>query len=315
MPRPLTHIAVVGDTHGHLQLGLCVMARWQKLLGVRLEALFLCGDVGTFTNSDQLDNATRLHAKDNPVELEFLHQWSVDPQPNWLSHIFDSSGLDLECPVIMVHGNHEGFAHLERLARGRGRKDDCVEIDDLPFVDSGEHIRYLPSGWRVKLPSGYVAGGVGGMEAGQRRAKYHPMAYIDENSVLQLLDNAAKIDILITHQGPSGVQADRGAPSLQPLLDREVARVWFHGHSARHPEVAWCGPTQSTCLAPLGDAAFCGTAMDDPGQDAYAVLSIDERCVRVKKEPPPFLRDFRFKYWTATRDGLWVCPDLQKCER
>lgn len=55
-------VGVVGDTHGHLQLATCVVARWQKELGIRLEALFLCGDVGTFTDDAQLDSATRRHA-------------------------------------------------------------------------------------------------------------------------------------------------------------------------------------------------------------------------------------------------------------
>ena len=47
-PGPGT-IAVVGDVHGHLQLALCVLARWQHVLGAKFEAVLLCGDVGTFT--------------------------------------------------------------------------------------------------------------------------------------------------------------------------------------------------------------------------------------------------------------------------
>ena len=76
---------VIGDTHGHLQLGLCMAARWQLELGVVFDGVFLCGDVGTFTAEEQLDNATRRHGKANPCELEFLYQWSADPQPRWLA--------------------------------------------------------------------------------------------------------------------------------------------------------------------------------------------------------------------------------------
>src|SRR3954451_4074893 len=111
--RPI-EVAVVGDVHGHLQLALCMLARWQAELNVRFEAVFLCGDVGTFTEETQLDSATRSHAKNNPCELEFLRQWATWPQAPWLEHIFlpEGEGLGLCCPVVMVHGNHEGFAHL-----------------------------------------------------------------------------------------------------------------------------------------------------------------------------------------------------------
>ncbi len=74
-------IYVLGDVYSHLQLGLCMAARWQRQLGVSFDALFLCGEVGTFTADAQLDSTTRRHGKANPCELEFLHQWAVQPQP------------------------------------------------------------------------------------------------------------------------------------------------------------------------------------------------------------------------------------------
>jgi hypothetical protein len=106
-------LAFVGDCHGHLQLALCVLARWQRDLGVRFEAAILCGDVGTFSHGSQLDNATRRRGKANPCELEFLHQWSTDPPAPWLDAIVRAEaegGLGPTCPVVMVHRNHEGFA-------------------------------------------------------------------------------------------------------------------------------------------------------------------------------------------------------------
>jgi hypothetical protein len=74
MDRSISKLAVVGDCHGHLQLALGVLARWQQEENLRFEAVFLCGDVGTFTEDGQLDKATRRHARTNPCELEFLTQ-------------------------------------------------------------------------------------------------------------------------------------------------------------------------------------------------------------------------------------------------
>ena len=91
MPSP---ICVIGDTHGHLQLALCMAACWQREHNVTFEAVFLCGDVGTFTSDDQLDKATRRHGQANPCELEFLYQWSVNPFPEWLRMIFEPVDRD-----------------------------------------------------------------------------------------------------------------------------------------------------------------------------------------------------------------------------
>lgn len=309
-----TAIAVVGDLHGHLQLALCVLARWQEELKVNFEAVLLCGDVGTFTDERQLDNATRRHGKVNPCELEFLRQWSTDPQAPWLSHIFrgkDEDGLGLICPVVMVHGNHEGFEHLAGLVAPITPKEP-VGLLDLPSVDTNGYIRLLPSGWRAVTPAGTVIAGIGGIQRDQRRADYHDMAYIDEEAVLELR-RVDPVDILITHQGPSETQGDEaGSETLQALLDEGVARVWFHGHTIVNSEAAHGGRTKRTLVVPLDDVAFPGhgTDLDNPGTDGWAIAHVRKDKINVSRETPPFLREFRRHRWTPTPDGDLVCPPL-----
>jgi predicted phosphodiesterase len=308
----LPSICVIGDIHGHLQLGLCLAARWQDELVVKFDAVLLCGDVGTFTDDSQLDNATRRHAQANPCELEFLHQWSVDPQPEWLQRIFrpvEHDGCGLECPVVMVHGNHEGFAYLAKLIPSRF-PNKSVPIADLPTVDSGGHIRYLPSGWHCLTPRGILVGGVGGIERGQRRSDYHPLAYVDEEAVLHLADGP-KLDILITHPGPGSTQGDGGAPSLEVLLDARIAKVWFHGHTIRNPAIATGGRVGSMTIVPLGDVAFPGkgSGADDPGEDAWARVCF-EPSLFVERKRPDCWREFRRRRWLRQTDGQLVCPTL-----
>lgn len=301
--------------HGHLQLALCMAARWQKVLGAAFEAVFLCGDVGTFTSEAQLDSATRRHAKANPCELEFLYQWSVQPQSPWLKQIFQSveeGGLGLCCPVVMVHGNHEGFSHLEKLAPGPIPQVP-LPISALPTVDTGSHIRYLPSGWRCSTISERVVAGIGGIERGQRHADYHPMAYLDEEAIFHLLD-AALSDILITHQGPSALQGESGSPTLDVLLEAEIARVWFHGHSIPNREIVSAGPNSATLVVPLGDVAFSekGQDMDAPGEEGWASITFANalKLPNVRRERPAFWRDYRWKKWRRLPDGQLFCPDL-----
>jgi predicted phosphodiesterase len=307
-----TNICVIGDTHGHLQLALCVAARWQLELRISFEAVLICGDVGSFTEDAQLDSTTRRHGKANPCELEFLTQWSTTPPAPWLSAIFNATadgGLGLTCPVIMVHGNHEGFTHLARLVPN-AKPAEPVPPVELPTVDMGGHLRLLPSGWRTKFESGCVVAGVGGIEEGQRFAKYHDMAYLDHDAVLSLMDK--HVDLLITHQGPSGVQAEKGSENLQVLLDHEIAQVWCHGHSIVNPEVVCSGPHARTTVVPLEDIAFPGKGQnaDEPGAHGWCVLAINDGRVDVMRKTPSFLREFRRHRWCKTADGLLIAPPL-----
>lgn len=299
--------AVLGDVHGHLQLGLCTLARWQRELGKTFDAVFLCGDVGTFTDQTGCDDATQRHARDNPCELEFQTQWSRYPQPSWLDAIFrpEPDGLGLSCPVVMVHGNHEGFAHLESLVPRR-RPTEPVSIESLPQVDSHGHIQLMPSGWTVETGQGYMVGGIGGMEGGQRRVKYHRMAYIEEEAVGHLQVHGPDLDLLITHQGPAAVQGEgHGSPTLDPLLERPgKARFWFHGHSTPIKEPTTVGRTQ---VVPLGDIAFSGGR---PGMNGWAILETDGQDWKLSNEAPPFLRAVHLKQWQRRPEGLLVHPDL-----
>ena len=307
-------ICTIGDTHGHLQLALCMVASWQREQNTLFEAVFLCGDVGAFTSDDQLDSTTRRHGKANPCELEFLHQWSVTPFPIWLRMIFqpvDHGGLGLTCPVVMVHGNHEGFSHLQTLVSAVA-SDEIIEIDRLHAVDSGGFIRYLPSGCRCRTRSGIVVGGIGGIEIGQRTAKYHNLAYLDDMAILKFLE-IPSVDLLVTHQGPSGIQGDGGSGSLQELLNAEKMRCWCHGHSIRHPEIVDTGSNNCVRVVPLEDATF-KKGSNDPGRNCFAAIQFTspEEPPRVEMFYPQNWRNYRRRHWLQLDEQRLVCPNLKR---
>lgn len=222
---PSETLAVVGDVHGHLQLALCLLARWQRCSRRPFSAVLLCGDVGTFTCDSQPDSATVRHARDNPCELEFLRQWSAEPPAPWLEPIFlpEGEGLGLTCPVVMVHGNHEGFEDRERLAHGPAPVEP-VAADELPAPDAGGRVLYLPSGWRLRTSGGHVVAGIGGIERGQCRADYHSMAYLDQRAVTAL-SSGPPADLLVSHQGPAWLHGEHGSESLDRLLSPPAARA------------------------------------------------------------------------------------------
>ena len=271
----------------------------------------MCSSDLTFISEDQLDSATRRHARQNPCELEFIKQWALVPQPPWLHYLFkpeEEKGLGLQCPVVMVHGNHEGFDHLSCLA-GERVPPHAVGVEELPGVDPGRYIRLLPSGWRALLPSGHVIAGVGGIQSGQRKTQYHPMAYIDDAHILGLLPYADEIDILLTHQGPEMFQGDGGSDSFNLFVEKRVGKAWFHGHSVRDPEIKSMG--RKPQVVPLKDVAFImhGERMYDPGKEGWAFIELSEE-ISIVRETPPFWRDFRFYRWFAQEDGTLVAPPL-----
>jgi predicted phosphodiesterase len=308
MPRPF--IGVCGDVHGHLQLALCSWAIEQRESGRRLDAILLCGDVGTFTDAARLDKATIRHAAKNPCEIEFL-QWAATPPAPWLNGIFAppvTGGLGLTAPVVMVSGNHEDFEHLEHLLVEAGpRPPEAVAPDALPAVDPLGRIRLLPSGWRFRTPAGYVVGGIGGIQPGQRlSAGYPPLAYIDDDAV-RTLSCSPELDILITHQGPARVQGPTaGAEILNPLLDRPRPLLWLHGHSRTQRTTESIG---NVVVIPLGDATF------DPDNgwrvpaDAWHRLSPTEAGLEPRGVRPAGGRLAR-RGWIERPDGSIVAPQL-----
>jgi hypothetical protein len=223
------------------------------------------------------------------------------------------NGLGLTCPVIMVHGNHEGFPHLERLSSTAIPRMP-VDVEQLPPVDSHGHLRLLPSGWTVRLRTGHLVAGVGGIEPGQRRARYHPMAMVDETAILHVLDRGP-VDFLVTHQGPSGLQGEKGSPSLQVLLDQHIAQTWFHGHSIAVAEPTRIGPKGGTLVVPLGDIAFRAPKASpraercEPGDDGWAIATVRDGQTFVDKSPPRCLRQFHRRRWVQFDDQL-VAPPL-----
>lgn len=311
-----SHVLVIGDIHGHLQLELGVAARWQHELGISWEAVFLCGDVGTFTEESQLDEATRRHARTNPSELEFLKQWAVTPQPAWIEAIFhgrEAGGLGLTCPVVMIHGNHEGFAHLETLLPQSGPVTGDPPVEALPAVDTGGFIRYLPSGWRCQLASGLRVGGIGGVARAGGSVKYPDLAWINEEAVLAIL-GTPELDLLLTHQGPAAVQGPAGTDMLDPLAETEIATVWCHGHSVPHEAQLRVGPHSGTTVVPLAGIPFA-QEHGRPGEGGWCHLVFRSGSPpAIDCTPPAFLRDYAQSRWfpigRGPMAGQRVLPEL-----
>lgn len=310
----MTRLCVTGDVHGHLQLALGVAARWQKELEADFEAVLICGDVGSFAKLEDLDKATRRHARDNPnsCDLEFPKQWMRPNRSPWLEGIWapeSRGGLGLDAPCIMTYGNHEGF-DLIRKATPRRIREEPVGASELRAIDPGGRILLLPSGWRMKTASGKVIGSIGGIQPGQRhRAGYDELAYIQEEAV-EAIVSGDPIDVLITHQGPRETQGfGRGSELLDRVLQSGKARTWFHGHSVGDPEIRKIG---DTTVVPMNGVPFrpAGPMAGQPNEDAWCSVGFESGRLVLDRRRPDCWWEFHLRNWIVRPDGSAVAPPL-----
>lgn len=116
----------------------------------------------------------------------------------------------------------------------------------------------------------------------------------------------------MTHQGPARVQgAEKGSPSLDILLDAEIASVWFHGHETPEKATTSGGPNGLTKIVPLGDVTFQGKSpnADDPYLEGFSRTCF-HKDIMIDRSPPLFWREFRRNKWHQLPNGQLVCPHL-----
>jgi hypothetical protein len=56
------NIAVLGDLHGHIDLALSILKRWEKEHGKSLDSIIQVGDLGYFPDLERIDSATKRFA-------------------------------------------------------------------------------------------------------------------------------------------------------------------------------------------------------------------------------------------------------------
>ena len=199
MTSTTRHIAVFGDTHGHLRLMLLLCRLWQQQEGVHLDGVLQCGDLGFFPDPDRLDRATKKFAKRDPEELGYW-RYFAKPAPQESDArtelILGGDPDDLgtvRCPIVFCHGNHEDF---ELLA-------DIVQDDELRAVDHFERLQYLRSG-SVMDVGGIRVAAIGGAPEDPGDNKAARLGPRVSATAVQGLKKQA-FDVLLTHGGPRGI--------------------------------------------------------------------------------------------------------------
>jgi Icc-related predicted phosphoesterase len=223
------HIAVFGDTHGHLRLMFQLCRLWQIEHQIHLDAVFQCGDLGYFPNPENLDKATRRYVKKDPEELGF--KYFVKPKPEKdakLAEILSGDKNDLNsvsCPVYFCHGNHEDFQELA----------SEVGNASIKAIDFFERLHWLRPGHVLQIEGIKVASLGGGAEAQDTPEDDHgldePWKWVNNKACEQLIDK--KFDILLSHTSPKGIggASDQwGSERLRTVIELCQPEYNFFAH-------------------------------------------------------------------------------------
>lgn len=221
-------IAAVGDTHGRLRL---MYEKVGDLAGSKkVDLVMHVGDLGMWLNEDGVDKSTVSWCNRHNVSL----QEAMGDFPRYMS-----GEWQIPFPTIAIRGNHEDQDLLlgwEKKASWRGVYEACPNFN------------YLPDGNTVNW-QGLRIGGLGGNYSYKtwNNYQYHQRAgkrlcHFTRDRWETL--NQTKVDVLLTHDAPSGLnltgaadpsipedeQTGGGVPQLRELIQNVGCRVSFSGH-------------------------------------------------------------------------------------
>lgn len=307
-PRTST-ILVASDVHGRIPMLLRVALEFQREFG-QVDAILVSGDLGVWPTDANLDTSTAKMARSVPEELGFrafapLFPSDDPPRRDTEEHLQKARTTltrvlgELTAPLFFVGGNHEDYPFLEK-CRARST---TVPVP----VDGDGRLLWIPHGAVVPVPTAQgpvrVAGlgGIAAHEGGRNPDKYHPLALVDEDAALSLMDpGTGGYDILVTHDSARDfVHEGYGSSAIAAMVSEVQPSLHLcgHYHSRVDPKHYENGAGPGT----LG--VHINTFMPDREDgrlrpNCLGVVSVEEgRSVRFSFAEESFLRRFSARNW------------------
>ncbi len=248
-------ICAVGDIHGAMDRMYADVLVFEQHLECRFDWILHVGDFGIWPDTERLDRATRKYGEAGDFA-------------NWLTEQRAAPR-----PTVFIKGNHEDFDWLEA----------------QPSSEILPGLFYLPNGRTFDLSDangGFIrVGGLGGcygpsdyVTPSRKLKGYERRHYTrDEVELLTALD---RVDIVLTHDAPAGVNfprhnRGRGFVSRAEGLDAMIARlspsVCFFGHHHTRVDAKIAGVH---CIG-LNKVAEPGNMVAiniEPGGDSWMML-------------------------------------------
>lgn len=281
------NIAIVGDVHGHLALMHAILGRWQRESGRRIDLILQCGDMGAFLTTSQLDRATRRWAENDPEEMGF-GEFAGENPPRTL--------LDPRPLVVFIPGNHEDFAMLDE--RGEAARPDeatyAVSNDGrIHALRSGRVWTFISGEERVRIA------GISGIARGSQKKGRHPRYHLSDDDALTLAEKGpGAIDILISHDGPSGLFGEdyrgmAGSRALRFVIGETNPKLAFFAHYDKVGE--WSiGPTK---VFGMGKCGYVPSGNWQVAEGGLAMVNWQQQSADVERLDAEWLRTATHANW------------------
>jgi Icc-related predicted phosphoesterase len=227
----MTYIVAAGDVHGALSEFYRGAAELGSTLEEPISAILQVGDLQIYSDTSHVDKAVRRHGGTG----EF---------PDWLRQrrrvpitTYAILGNHDDAELFYEHAGKEILPSLTLIAQGQvvsiALGDKTIRIGALGGNYSPRYYKFKPA----ELPQG--------------KLKHYTEEHLDS-----LIDRAP-IDILLTHEAPTGFMeregTDLGRPEIRTLIERTQPRFAFFGHHHRYIE-GEIGSTAVIGLAGIGRA-------------------------------------------------------------
>lgn len=201
-----TTFLAIGDVHGHWAAVIEAINEATEILGHAPDMVLQVGDAEALRNESELE---------------------MVKQPQKYSTLGDFSLLrdgELACPVYFIAGNHEPYQALDK-----------VEESAVPPIPWGPNVFYLGragaaelQGLNISWLSGIYRQTMFDKRGNGKKSNYHYISSDLEKTKLEAKE-LGRVDVLVTHDWPQGIQQGRGK---EHILDLNVAL---------HPQFHVCG--------------------------------------------------------------------------
>lgn len=200
----LVQIAVLGDIHGHITLGLSQLEDWIRFSGRGIDAILQVGDIGAYGPHSVLDRTTMEMGEKDPAELEFkcYHRFS-----RTADRFFSNRGSFADIPFIFINGNHDDTKFL---------KQNMNQADN--HIGDYSQLRFLPSGTIYPL------------RKGSHKVQIASLGWDFDRAALNQLQREPNIDILLTHDVLKCPETQAAIFRTTEVIPDLNPRFHFFGH-------------------------------------------------------------------------------------
>lgn len=219
----MIRVAIFSDIHGKILLPFKMVDAYQKEYHKKIDLIIQCGDVGIYPNLDNLDNATKKHAKHDRDELgfhdDFIH---IDQK-------IEAFLTALNVKMICVRGNHEDHDFLDDLEK------QYAENSLFP-VDSYQYVWLCKSGelQNFQKDHEYLSFlGFGRIGDRKNRTEKRFIQKYEYDKIKKLVNHRDLIDLFITHDSDNSGDPGYGSKEIREILDHIPFQYHFFGHTGK----------------------------------------------------------------------------------